>query len=103
MKKVYASEDRLMAGHIKNLLESNDMNCIMKNEHITCGAGEIPLNECWPEIWITDDSQYEVAKKIVKNALHGKAESGPSWKCPTCEEEHDHQFTECWSCGKSRV
>jgi hypothetical protein len=28
--------------------------------------------------------------------------SGSLWKCSTCGEESEAQFTECWSCGKSR-
>ena len=51
-----------MVGHIRNLLENQGLVCITKNEHLTIASGEIPLNECWPEIWVADYSCYEKAK-----------------------------------------
>ena len=103
MKKVYASQDKLMVGHIRNLLENEGLNCITKNEHLTAASGEIPLNECWPEIWVANDSCYEKAKKIVNEALSPKTPAGPQWKCPKCGERHESQFTECWRCGSIRT
>ncbi|HJP17817.1 MAG TPA: DUF2007 domain-containing protein [Nitrospinota bacterium] len=100
MKKVYASQDKLMVGHIKNLLENEGLTCITKNEHLTAASGEIPLNECWPEVWVADESQYTIAKKIVDKALSYKTPRGPKWKCSKCGEKHESQFTECWSCGR---
>ena len=103
MKKVYASQDKLMVGHIKNLLENEGLTCITKNEHLTAASGEIPLNECWPEVWVTDESQYKIAKKIVDKALSYKTPRGPKWKCSKCGEKHESQFTECWSCVRIRT
>lgn len=101
MKKVYASEDRLMVGHIKNLLEDQGFHCIIRNEHLQGVAGEIPPIECWPEIWVAEDSQYEEAGKMVEAALASPVTSGPTWKCHDCGEVLEHQFSECWNCGKS--
>ena len=99
MKKIYASQDKLMVGHIRNLLENQGLVCFTKNEFLTCASGEIPLNECWPEIWIAEDSHYEKAKKIVDEALSSKYPVGRKWVCPSCGEKHGSQFTECWNCG----
>jgi len=103
MKKVFSSQDRLMTGHIRNLIENEDIRCIVKNEHLSSILGEIPPIECWAEVWIIDDTQNERAVEIVEKALasHDTLQE-PSWICSKCSEELEGQFTECWNCGTSR-
>lgn len=102
MKIVYTSQDILMVGHIKNLLENENVKCIIKNDLSRIGMGELPPNECWPELWISDDSEFKLAKTIEEQALSSQAPTGFLWKCPECGEEIEPQFSECWNCGKSR-
>jgi hypothetical protein len=100
MKKVYEALDPLMVGHIKNLLENEGISCITKNEYLASAAGEIPPSECWLEIWVENDFQYDDADKIIKTALADGFPSGPPWICTNCSEENEHQFSACWNCGK---
>jgi hypothetical protein len=102
MKKVYEALDPLMVGHIKNLLENEGVGCITRNEYLASAAGEIPPSECWLEIWIEDDLQYDDAMKIIKTALTDDFPSGPAWVCTNCGEENENQFSECWNCGRER-
>ena len=103
MKKIYSSQDRLMTGHMKNMLENEEIECVIKNEHLSSILGEIPPIECWTEVWIVDDSQYDRAVQIVEKALAHQEETPQSdWICPQCSEELEGQFTECWNCGASR-
>lgn len=102
MKKIYSSQDRLMTGHIKNILENEEIECIIKNEHLSSILGEIPPIECWAEVWIADDSHYDRAVQIVEKALTAQQMPQSTWHCPTCGEELEGQFTECWNCGASR-
>ena len=101
MKKVYSSYDSLMVWHLKNVLEIHGIHPILKGEYLTGVAGEVPPIECWPEIWVVEDSQYDYARKIIETALNSKDSPSQPWKCSGCGEEIDGQFTECWSCGKS--
>lgn len=91
-----------MIGHLKNVLVNEGFDCFTKNDYLTGAIGELPLNECWLEIWITEDSQYDKAKEIIKNAFTTKTSTRPRWRCSDCGEEHEPQFTECWNCGKNR-
>ena len=102
MKKVYASQDSLMVGHIKNILENHEIPCIFKNKYLSTGAGELPPIECWFEIWIVEDSKYNQACEIINETLTYEGSISSPWKCSYCGEEHEGQFTECWNCGKSR-
>lgn len=98
MKKVYESLNTMMVGHLKNLLMIEGIPSFTKNEY---GSAErISVNECWYEIWIENDTQYDEAEKIIKEALSDDSVSGPDWICPNCQEVNEYQFSLCWNCGK---
>lgn len=101
MKKVYSSENMVFPGYIKNLLESCNINCIIKNQLLTGAMGEIPPIECWPEVWIMDDEDYAEAMEIINSTVLNQTETETFWKC-TCGETIEGQFDACWSCGTKR-
>ncbi len=98
MRKVYESLNTMMIGHLKNLLMTEGIPSFTKNEYSS--AGRIPANECWEEIWIENDTQYDDADKIIKEALSDDSASGPDWVCPNCQEVNEYQFALCWNCCK---
>ncbi|MBN1879429.1 DUF2007 domain-containing protein [bacterium] len=99
MKKVYETLDPLVLGHFKNLLENENISCMTRNEYLASAAGGLPPTECWYEIWVDNDRQYNDAKKIIETALSDEVPSGPPWICSNCGEENENHFTECWKCG----
>jgi hypothetical protein len=102
MKKIYTSPDRLMVFHLKNILESYNIDCIIKNDFLAGAAGELPPHECWPEIWLKDDKKYEKALQILEKNYFADDVTPPSWTCTQCGEKLEGQFTACWQCGESR-
>jgi hypothetical protein len=67
-------------------------------------AGALPPTECWPAIELLDDEKEAEARELLQQFNRGPAEAaeGRTWKCPTCGEELEMQFTECWRCqGKT--
>ncbi|MDM8558210.1 DUF2007 domain-containing protein [Candidatus Parabeggiatoa sp. HSG14] len=102
MKKIYTSPDRLMVFHAKNVLASYNINCVIKNEFVGGAAGELPFNECWPELWIDNEKKYEKAIKILDNIWFSGEQTQPTWTCTRCDEKLEGQFTACWRCGESR-
>ena len=101
MKKVYSSDNYFLVGHLRQLLENHHIDCIVKNEYLLGGAGELPPTECWPELWVAEDFQYEKAKELVEAFVASGGQGGP-WACPACGERSEAQFTACWSCGAER-
>jgi len=99
MKKVYTAQDRLIVNHLKNILELHNIPCVIKNEYLAGAAGELPLTECWPELWITEDQHAEQARELVATLDH---QNQPRWTCSRCGESLEGQFTACWRCGESR-
>lgn len=103
MRRVYRSQLSPMVGHLRNVLESHGIVCVVKNEFLSGALGEIPPNECWPELWVLDEAQFDEAVAIVSAAaLDNLVEPGGRWTCSNCGEELEGQFTDCWRCGRSR-
>jgi len=102
MKKVYSSDSFFLVGHLRDLLESHHIKCIVKNELLLGGAGELPPTECWPELWIAEDFQYEKARELIEDFLASSAHQGAEWHCPECDERLEGQFSACWRCGAER-
>ena len=101
MKRVYAAEHGLMIDRIKDILEEEGIACMIKNLNLSGAMGEIPPIECWPEIWVMEDGDYEFANSIVEDLLKEPTEYRTSWMCK-CGEKIEGQFTDCWSCGAAR-
>jgi hypothetical protein len=99
MKTVYSAPNISLVSIFQNILQEHGFRCWLKNEFLSAGAGEIPPIECWPQICVDDDDYFE-AKRIVDEALVLKVTE--PWKCVSCGEESEGQFTECWKCGSRR-
>ncbi len=97
MKLVYTSDNLMIAGQIQGLLESNQINSFMKNVSLTGGIGELPANECWPEVWVHNDNDETSALELIQSYLKQQPSNSP-WQCQ-CGETIEGQYTECWNCG----
>jgi len=64
-------------------------------------VGEIPFLEAWPELWVAE-LDFDRAQELIETAVHGEGLAEPLWTCPSCGEEVEGQFTECWNCGHER-
>ncbi len=97
MKQVYTSVDRIFLFHLKNLLEAQGIECVIKNDNLSSLAGEIPMTIIWPELWVIDPLMEAKAIEIIQQSKDAPP-SPSTWVCENCGEEHTSQFTECWNC-----
>jgi hypothetical protein len=97
MKKLTSSESLITINHFKNVLESEGIPCQLRNEFLGGIAGEMPLQEVWPELWVVNDLDFDRAKQLIDAAI---ADESPrdSWKCRRCGEINEGQFAACWNC-----
>jgi len=98
MKTVYSALNISLVSIIQNILEGHGIRCWIKNEFLSAGSGELPPIECWPQLCV-DDENYSEANRLVEEAL--SVTETPSWRCVSCGEEIEGQFSECWYCGNS--
>ena len=91
----------MLMGHLRNALQDQGIDCLLRNEYLIGGAGDLPPNECWPELWITDERDLEPARRLLQ-ALVVAPEAASDWSCPGCGEHLEGQFSHCWNCGAER-
>lgn len=101
MKKVYSADNTIDVGFLTAILEDNAISCLVKNQNLAGAMGEIPPLECWPEIWVTRDEDYQRAMDIVRETVKTPSYLMQDWSC-SCGELIEGQFSACWSCGSER-
>jgi hypothetical protein len=102
MVQIHTSEDRIYLYHLKNLLEDQGIDCLIKNDQLSSLVGELPAGEAWPELWIADKLKEKWAKEIILD--HEKSiATGSNWVCENCGEEHSPQFKDCWNCQSTKA
>ena len=79
------------------MLEAQDIQCVIKNERLSSIAGEIPMVNVWPELWVKDAMKEKWAKEIISEFEKSMVD-GETWICENCGEEHGAQFKDCWNC-----
>jgi len=97
MKLVHTTEDQVYLYHLKNILEAQGIDCIIKNDRLASIAGEIPMVNIWPELWVKDAMKEKWAIEIIAE-FEKTIVDGKTWTCKNCGEEHEAQFKDCWNC-----
>lgn len=58
-------------------------------------AGDLPPDQCLPEVWLTKDDEKEAAS-VVLDDLQNRPQR--LWRC-ACGETVEGGFDQCWRCG----
>lgn len=98
MHRLYSSQDAAFTQYLKQLLEAAGIACVIRNTYLSGAAGELPVNETWPELWLLSEADRARAERIVAEATQEGAPA-PDWICPRCGERVEGQFGRCWNCG----
>jgi hypothetical protein len=100
MKKVTSSQSLVTISHYRNLLASEGIASVIRNEHLGSIAGEMPFEEVWPELWVRNDLDYDRALQLIDSATIGGESPATPWHCRRCGTEIEGQFAACWNCGE---
>ncbi|WP_019028287.1 DUF2007 domain-containing protein [Colwellia piezophila] len=96
MKLVYSNENHFLVNNAKNLIDAQGISTFIKNEFAQGAVGEISAFDAWPELWVTNDEDFEQAIEILKSSQN--SDKGEDWICQSCSEENDPSFEVCWNC-----
>jgi len=102
MIRLTRAPDLLMAQHWVNLLHQEGIACRLSGQYLQGGAGEIPVDQCGPDIWIANPQDREAALRIIDGGAANFAPRQPNWHCENCGEWLEPQFSACWQCGGGR-
>lgn len=87
---------------VKGLFDEANIPCMIRNDQLAMGPGELAPSDCSPEVWILNDEDYPRAREIVEALRNSQEETPDAWTRPGCGEAIEGQFTSCWNCGKER-
>lgn len=105
MKKLTSNDSLITINHYKNILASEGIKTVIKNEFLGGILGEVPYPEVWPELWVTNDLDYQRGLELIAETERSLDDFGddigPAWVCEHCGNDNEGQFGVCWSCGKA--
>lgn len=66
MKKIYENIDFTRVGYLQSILESAGIATLLKNAGTSSLSGLTAVGQCYPELWIVDDSDYDEAVAVLQ-------------------------------------
>jgi hypothetical protein len=100
LRKVHTAESILEIAHLRNVLETDGIACVIRNDRLAGALGEIPFVECWPELWVVENAYLLRARELIAAAQAAGPIRSDAWICERCGEHQDAQFDECWRCAE---
>lgn len=106
MTPVFVDTDLTRVGFAKNILESAGISCFVQNENTrSLGVSIIGFSNAAlldPVVFVTDDSQVETAKELLREHFVPASQEAAEWTCPACKESNPSSFDECWKCQTAK-
>jgi hypothetical protein len=76
-------------------LREDGIAASVQREFLGAAAGQLPPDQCLPEVWVDDDAQFALAQRLLR-ALQQRPQR--QWHC-RCGEFVEGGFEQCWNCG----
>ena len=70
MKRLWAGKDQLRLAMLRSELDAKHIRYSVRNEDLQVAAGELPVLDTWPEIWIHDAERFHEAQEILADLGH---------------------------------
>jgi hypothetical protein len=77
-------------------LRQAGIDASVQRYYLGAAAGELPPDQCLPEVWLTHDEQEAEARAFLQGLLHVPQRR---WVC-LCGETVEGGFEQCWNCGR---
>jgi len=98
MKKLCSASNLPNAHLLRNLLEQSGIEARVFNENAQSGAGELPIPDAYPQLWVVDERDVQRAREIIE-AFERMPAISATVLCAACTEENPANFQVCWNCG----
>lgn len=96
MKRVLQAPNLALATLWADQLTSAGIAASVQRAWTSSIAGELPPDQCLPEVWVRDETQCDAARALLHEWQHLPSRL---WACPSCHEIVDGPFEQCWNCG----
>lgn len=71
MLKLMRAPNALIGQHWVNLLTVAGIPCELHNRYLHGALGEIPAEQCSPELWLIDERDAVIARTIIERGMAG--------------------------------
>jgi hypothetical protein len=95
MRRITRAPNIAIAALWVDALKHAGIDASMQRYFLGSIAGDLPPDQCYPEVWIADDAQEARAKELLRDLQHTPQHR---WTC-VCGEFVEGGFQACWSCG----
>ncbi len=96
MRRLVQAPNIAIAGLWADTLSQAGIAASVQRQFLSGAAGELPPDQCLPEVWITDDAQEPAARALLRDLQNVRQRH---WHC-ACGEEVEGGFESCWNCGR---
>lgn len=96
MRKLTQAPNIAIAALWVDALRQGGIDAVMQRYYLGAAAGELPPDQCLPEVWLRDEAQ-EPAARALLSALRRVPQR--RWAC-ACGEIVEGGFEACWACGR---
>lgn len=97
---IYTHPQLYQVANVQNLLAIRHIRTSIRNQYAGGAIGELSANDAWVELWLDDERDEALAKRLMADLL---SEPQPDWHCPLCQEANPDKFETCWSCQAERA
>lgn len=97
MRRLRQAPNIAIAALWTDVLNEAGIAASVQRQFLGSAAGELPPDQCLPEVWVTHDEQHGAATALIDELL-----SLPQrrWRCG-CGELVEGGFESCWNCGRA--
>jgi hypothetical protein len=96
MRRLTTAPNLAIATLWTDMLRQAGIDATVQRAYASSIAGEVPPDQCLPEVWVMDDERHDDAAALLRQLRHLPWRH---WVCPSCHERVEGPFEQCWSCG----
>ena len=95
MRRIAHAPNLAIAALWVDVLREGGIEASVQRQFLGSAAGELPPDQCLPEIWVRHDEQEAAARTLLAQLQHLPQRH---WRC-ACGEDVEGGFESCWRCG----
>lgn len=95
MRRLAQAPNLAIATFWADALRSRGIAVSIQREFLAAAAGQLPPDQCLPEIWVDEDEHLQQAEALLAELRQPPQRR---WEC-ACGELVEGGFEQCWRCG----
>lgn len=97
MRRLAQAPNLAIAALWADTLQEAGIAVSVQRQFLAGAAGQLPPDQCLPELWLLHDEQESRALTLLKDLRELPQRR---WQC-TCGEVVEGGFESCWNCGRA--